>query len=253
VLSLEERLYVLLHLTKEEVYPIVQRENRLPDPLRKKEEALLFRELEAFLLLHIYSPEAMQLYETRQHLFGNSKTSYISQLYRVKKTSASFGILSEKIVTFYHRDKHIAYALYYVRYLLEAGRLQEATDFLTAFDVREALAKQPLFNQYLLRTLAEAWLKVDAGKAHQLLNTWLSADPKQPHLWTFYLRQLNDDDIRQKAVRECLRSYPMHPVATRLFFESCLTQYGQAIAQRYLDSVNAAQKNNTRTAPHAHR
>lgn len=249
-LSLDERLYALLHMPEADALEVMQR-----TILSGQEELLFFRELECFLLLHIHTPGAQALYERHRHRFEITalRGSYVKKLYEVTPGSPSFEILSEKIVTFYHRDKVIAYAFYYVNYLLSKDRLQEATDFLTAFDVHENLSRQPLFNQYLLRRLVEAWTPQDPVKAQQLLAAWLFSNPQQPVLWTLYLQRLTDPEQLQKAVHECLSYYPLHPLATQLFAKDCAQRLGDDIAQRYLDSVQNAQHIDARNAPHAHR
>jgi hypothetical protein len=253
-LTVEERLYVLLHLTEAEALACLQRDQTALDPaLQAQEDDRFFRELEGFLLFFITSPSARTLYEANRGRFSNPKTSYLSQLYRFDVDSSSFALQSEKIVSFYHRDKHIAYAYYYVRHLLQTHRLQTATDFLTSFDVQETLSKQPIFNQHLLLMLVEAWQAVDPAKAEALLAARLLSEVKQPLLWSRYLPLISDPALRQKSLATCLRLYPMLPVATQLFAETTATTHGPALAQRYLESVQQAQQQNIRMSPHAHR
>lgn len=254
VLSLDERLYAMLHMDEPEAFKVLLREIRASDASSLAiEEEMYFRELECFLLRYIHTPNALTLYKENQQRFNNLRTSYVPKLYEVSADSLSFSILSEKIVSFYHRDQHLAYALYYVNYLLAKDRLNEATDFLTSFDVHESLIKRPLFNQYLSRLLVEAWTPKNPEMAQKLLASWLFSNPEQPVLWTLYLQRITDTELLKKSIRECLRYYPMHPLATRLFADECRIRYGEDVAQRYLNSIQQAQQHDARNAPHAHR
>lgn len=250
-LSLHERLYALLYMSEADALKVLQR-----DVPMGAESEKYFRELECFLLLHMQTPQSLALYEQHRRRFETTSLrggSYIKKLYDIRVNTPSFDLRSKEIVTFYHRDKVIAYAIYYVNYLLANNRLDEATDFLTAFDVHEALSKQPLFNQYLSRRLVEAWTPQDPEKAKQLLASWLFSNPQQPILWTLYLQRLVDSPRYDQAVQDCLSHYPLHPLATQAFAAKCTQTYGEDVAQRYLDTVQKAQQIDARNAPHAHR
>lgn len=263
VLSLNERLYILLQMDQKEAFEVL----KLRDiaSLDGEAEEYFLREVELFLLLHIHQPLAWELYQLYHHRLSKAfsksallQASPVVKLYgeNVSLGASVFNKLSEEIISFYSRDHIFAYAYYYVDFLINNGELEKATDFLSSFDVRESLKASPLLGEMLSKRLVDAWLEKEPSQACQLLSAWLFSEPNQPLLWTCYLSYLHDygqpEDL-QKAFRTCLSYHPLHVTATHYFAEWCQQQYGETVAQRYRESILKAQQTDARMAPHAHR
>lgn len=250
-LSLDERLFVLVHLSPEEALPLLDRASTTKD------------EIVCYLLDHLHTPESIALYEKNRDRFeykdrpssalDQRSVSYVTQFYG-KNVTFSVDYLSRNIKSFYSRDGEFSYGLYYVKYLISRGAIEEAYSFITDFYVRPKLEKQPLFKLYLSRLVLKAWIEADPQKAFETTQLWLSSDPLQPLLWTLHLQNpAMNDAQRLNAAQSCLSYYPQHPVATRLFADHLQQTYGEEIANRYLATVELANQRDKRTAPHAHR
>lgn len=250
-LSLDERLFALVHLSEADALPLLEREGTTKE------------EIVCYLLDNLRTPAAIACYEKHREAFeyedrpssamDQRERSYVTHFYG-KNASFSLDYLSRNIKSFYARDGIFSYGLYYVEYLIRKGLVEEAYNFITDFSVRPLLNRQPLFKFYLSRLILKSWIEKSPQKAFEETQLWLQSDPLQPYLWTLHLSNPVLTSAQQLEIaRECLAHYPKHPAATTVFAEYLQRTYGDTMVARYLDSVNKATQYDKECAPHAHR
>lgn len=223
VLSPQERLSALLALGEAAGAEHLQHVPAQPE------------ELELYLLAYPLTEASSALYQTyRETLRENSA---LTQIY-----NARYGVnrdrLRDRILSFFSRDGHFAYALFYVNDCLAQGDLAEAEKFVTGFSFRERMSETPYLAEYLRVRVLEKMAEADAPRAVSAVRDWLLSDPKQPALWSFFFEHAAPAGEEQSVplvdeALACLAYYPFHPQAGAHFGAYLSAQAGKEVADRW--------------------
>ena len=229
-LSDRERLAVLVELPEAEATTLLHRNT--------PSEA----ELEFYLCAYPWTAPSLELYAKHQTLFENNDC--ISLMYSAMRPSARDRFIENKPLSFFHRDGRFAYAWLHVGTLLQQKKIDEAVAFISGFSVADLATRHPFLTERLrLRVLSD--LKQDhPGRARTLLESWLRSNPLQYALWTALFELSDDDTVADNAsdpVRECLRHFPYHPIASARFAARLRKSAGDAAADRYCEALKRAE------------
>ena len=222
-LSAQERLIALLALGEAEGAEHLRHVPAEPE------------ELELYLLAYPLTEASRALYQTyRETLKENSA---LTQIY-----NARYGVnrdrLRDRILSFFSRDGHFAYALFYVNDCLTQGDLLEAAQFVTGFSFRERMAETPYLAEILRVRVLEKIAQEDAPKSVELAYDWLRSEPKQPALWSFLFEHAADTSVDDALA--CLATYPLHPQAGARLGDYLRAQAGEASATRWEEACKRA-------------
>ncbi len=166
-------------------------------------------ELRLYLCAYPWTKDSMALWE-KYHETVLEEADGLSVLLRTKAEGTRRQLL-DRAHTFFLRDKHFAYALFYVNGLIEDDRLADAVSFVSGFNVLGRLKTSPYSLEELRLQVARALYaqpNADLDAATRTLEGWLFTDPNQPRLWSFYLSQRTGTD--PLVARRCLQLYPFH-------------------------------------------
>ncbi|MGN0885617.1 MAG: hypothetical protein ACI4RT_01340 [Candidatus Spyradenecus sp.] len=223
VLSLQERLVALLALGETAGAEHLRHVPAQPE------------ELELYLLAYPLTEASSALYQTYREILREN--SALTQIYNTRY-GVNRGRQRDRILSFFSRDGHFAYALFYVKDCLAQGDLAEAEKFVTGFSFRERMSETPYLAEYLRVRVLEKMAEADAPRAVSVVRDWLLSDPKQPELWSFFFEHAAPagDEPPVALVDEalaCLAYYPFHPQAGAHFGAYLSAQAGQEVADRW--------------------
>ena len=199
-------------------------------------------ELELYLLAYPLTESSCALYQLYRDAL--KENSALTQIYNTR-----YGVnrdrLRDRILSFFSRDGHFAYALFYVNDCLAQGDLEEAAQFVTGFSFRERMAEMPYLAETLRVRVLEKIAETDAPRAVELVRDWLRSEPKQPALWSFLCVHAGalGEAQGQVSVAEaltCLAYYPIHPQAGQWFEAYLRTQGGDLFAARWEEACRRA-------------
>ncbi|MGN0890024.1 MAG: hypothetical protein ACI4W7_00065 [Candidatus Spyradenecus sp.] len=193
-------------------------------------------ELELYLLAYPLTEASRALYQTyRETLKENSA---LTQIYNTR-----YGVnrdrLRDRILSFFSRDGHFAYALFYVNNCLAQGDLEEAEQFVTGFSFRERMAEMPYFAETLRVRVLEKIAERDQPKAVATARDWLLSDPKQPAIWRFLFEHEPKPPVED--ILACLADYPHHSQAAAWFADYLHAEAGEEAALRWKEACKRAQ------------
>ncbi len=238
----------LCDLYRRDVTSLVPRERNLAILILPEEEAgqlLLARtptvdELRIYLCAYPQTELSEQLWAANQSRLQEEAKGIFFLRQRMKDGTRQQ--LLNRAHTFFQDSKSFAYALFYVKGLIEDGRLRDAENFVAGFKVKEHLGATPCLAEYLRVLVAKALVNEDATAAISTLQTWLQNDPRQMTLWSVHLTnpalQIQHKRLMSEVYR-CLQHYPYHRVASRQLEAELRATSGDEVAQRYRDAVNA--------------
>lgn len=221
-LSQQERLIALLRLPQAEAATLLERGE-------STDEDVAF-----FLCAYPWSDAANALfarYEARL-MSDRELGGCLSMLYHNLSHRSRAQRLND-LGAYFIRQGRFVYAYVYLRQLIEAGREREALRFVSDFAFGDRLASSPYLMEALRVRALEAAAEADPAQALAAARTWLIANPAQSAVWGFVLRR----DPTERDVRDCLRAFPAHPVAVRLFGEALRGRAGDAAAERWLGAM----------------
>ncbi len=193
-------------------------------------------ELELYLLAYPLTEASRALYQTyRETLKENSA---LTQIYNTR-----YGVnrdrLRDRILSFFSRDGHFAYALFYVNDCLAQGDLEAAEQFVTGFSFRERMAEMPYLAETLRVRVLEKIAETDTTKSVATARDWLLSDPKQPAIWRFLFEHEAKPSVED--VLSCLADYPNHPQAAVCFGDYLRAEAGEEVAARWAEACKRAQ------------
>lgn len=231
-LSDRERTIALLSLPEETVEALL------------RTGAPTLSELEVFLCAYPKTERSMALYTQYRDLLADNDA--LRQLYQPRRGTLATQ-QAERMQSFFSRDGHFAYALFYVNHLLEKGELSAAATFVSGFTLEERMAEKPCLIEYLRAKVMTALLAQDPADATETLRAWLRSNPNQPTLWTLLLQADAEQTSPALAqdVTDCLQVYPFHRLAATAFAETLRTDLGDAAAAAWLEAVERARQQST--------
>ena len=231
-LSDRERTIALLSLPEETVEALL------------RTGAPTLSELEVFLCAYPKTERSMALYTQYRDLLADNDA--LRQLYQPRRGTLATQ-QAERMQSFFSRDGHFAYALFYVNHLLEKGELSAAATFVSGFTLEERMAEKPCLIEYLRAKVMTALLAQDPADATETLRAWLRSNPSQPTLWTLLLQADAEQTSPALAqdVTDCLQVYPFHRLAATAFAETLRTDLGDAAAAAWLEAVERARQQST--------
>lgn len=254
------RLRNFLENPEENVAAIVEAYRNTPDLLSDRERVIALltldepsilavfadrepsrAEIEAYLCFHLRTDASKACYKRYEPILRENDA--LSVLYR-NRGYLSEERLHEKAYAFFARDGYFPYAYVYLHGLLRTGGLTEAATFVSGFSFREALLERPCLAEELRVRVLQTVALQDPVRAVSLAREWLHTEPAQPRIRTFLLNQTAAADGERFAadVRESLRYYPLHPVASAALAEELTRLHGAEAAARWVQSVARARR-----------
>lgn len=221
-LSQQERFIALLRLPRGEAAKLLER------------SAATDEDVAFFLCVYPWSDEAEALfarYEARL-MSDRELGGCLSMLYHNLSHRSRAQRLND-LGAYFIRQGRFAYAYAYLRHLVAEGRTRQALAFVSDFAFSERLAASPYLRELLRIRALEAVAKEDPAQALASARAWLIADSMQSAVWGFVLQR----DPTERDIHDCLRAFPAHPVAVRLFGEALRERAGDAAAERWLGAM----------------
>ncbi len=231
---------------------------KTPDVLTGQERkiallALPEREVAELLMQNDPSPEELELYlclyprtDASRALYAKYKVSKLAgdrMLAIVYSQKSGMRTLQTHISeSFFARDGRFSSALLHVNDLLkeEQEGLEEAVTFVSGFTVGEKLASELFAAEYLRLKTGRELLKANHPQALALLRTWVQSEPHQPSLWALLLSadvQYATPEQRNADLEQCLRLYPLLPIAVDLFAQKLREDVGEEAATRWETTI----------------
>lgn len=227
VLTVQERKIALLALPEREVADLLMENDPSPE------------ELELYLCLYPRTDASRALYAK----YKESKLAGERMLAIVYSQKSGMRTLQAHISeSFFARDGRFSSALLHVNDLLkeEQEGLEEAVTFVSGFTVGEKLASELFAAEYLRLKTGRELLKANHPQALAILRTWVQSEPHQPSLWALLLSadvQHATPEQRNADLAQCLRLYPLLPIAVDLFAEKLREDVGEEAATRWETTI----------------